>query len=139
MGRRNLPMYKIVAADSRSPRDGRFLEAVGAYNPRTEPAQIDLKEERVFYWLKRGAQPSDTVRSLLRRKGIMLKWHLLRKGADEDAIRAALEKWQMMQPEKATREADRKVRRAEIKRKKRKEAAEQPSSTEAAPPAEAQQ
>lgn len=69
----------------------------------------------------------------------MLKWHLLRKGADEDAIQAALEKWQMMQPEKATREADRKVRRAEIKRKKRKEAAEQPSSTEAAPPAEAQQ
>jgi small subunit ribosomal protein S16 len=139
MGRRNLPVYKIVATDSRSPRDGRFLETVGVYNPRTEPAQIDLKEERVFYWLKRGAQPTDTVRSLLRHKGIMLKWHLVRKGTDEETIRAALEKWQMTQPEKAKREADRKARRAEIRRKKRKEAVEQPSGGEATPPAEGQQ
>jgi len=103
------------------------------YNPRTEPAQIDLKEERVFYWLKQGAQPTDTVRSLLRHKGIMLKWHLMRKGADEATINAALDKWQMMQPEKAKRQADRKARRAEVRRKKRKEATEQKAGGETAP------
>ena len=64
MGKKKQPIYKIVAADSRSPRDGKFLEAVGIYNPLTNPHTIDLKEERVNYWLDSGAQPTNTVKSL---------------------------------------------------------------------------
>ena len=69
MGKKKQPIYKIVAADARSPRDGRFLEAVGLYNPLTEPHSVDIKEERVLYWLNKGAQPTKTVKSLLRQQG----------------------------------------------------------------------
>jgi small subunit ribosomal protein S16 len=133
-----LPAYKIVVADSRSPRDGRFIETIGIYNPRSEPPQVEVKEERVLYWLKRGAEPTDTVRSLLKRKGIMLKWHMMRKGADEATISTEIEKWQMAQPDKAQRQADRKVKLAEKRRKKRKESAEQKPGGEAAPAAVAE-
>ncbi len=118
MGKKKQPLYKIVAADSRAKRDGRFLEAVGSYNPRTNPMFIELKEERVYYWLERGAQPSDTVRNLLSRKGLWLKWHLKRKKADEATIAAAFEKWQMAQPLKLQKEHERKVRRKAVKKKK---------------------
>lgn len=65
------PFYRIVAADSRSPRDGRFIELLGTYNPCTNPAQVNLKEEEILKWLNNGAQPSDTVRNLLSKQGIM--------------------------------------------------------------------
>ena len=68
-GKKKHPIYKVVAADMRSPRNGRFIEAVGHYDPHAIPAKILVKEDRVEYWLKKGAQPSDTVRSLLRRTG----------------------------------------------------------------------
>jgi small subunit ribosomal protein S16 len=71
MGAKKRPSYRIVAADSRSPRDGRFIEAVGFYDPLTEPATVTLNEERVKHWLSVGAQPSDTVRDLLRRQGLV--------------------------------------------------------------------
>ncbi len=71
MGAKKRPSYRIVAADSRSPRDGRFIEAVGFYDPLTEPATVKLNEERVKHWLSVGAQPSDTVRNLLRREGLV--------------------------------------------------------------------
>jgi small subunit ribosomal protein S16 len=71
MGAKKRPSYRIVAADSRSPRDGRFIEAVGFYDPLTEPATIKVNEERVRHWLSVGAQPSDTVRDLLRRQGLV--------------------------------------------------------------------
>ena len=74
MGRRNRPFYRVVVADSRSPRDGRFLDIIGHYNPLTEPAAIDINEEKALEWLKRGAQPTDTVRSLLGKLGIMGKF-----------------------------------------------------------------
>ena len=83
MGRKKRPFYRIVAADSRSPRDGRFIETLGTYNPLTEPATVEVKEERIFYWLQNGAQPTQTVKNLLRRKGIWLKWDLMKHGADE--------------------------------------------------------
>lgn len=70
MGRRNRPFYRVVVADSRSPRDGRFIETIGHYNPLTDPATIDINEEKALKWLKCGAQPSDTVRSLLGKLGI---------------------------------------------------------------------
>ena len=64
------PVWRVVVADKRSPRDGRFIETIGRYNPQTEPSTIVLDEERVRYWLERGAQPSDTVKKLLRTQGI---------------------------------------------------------------------
>ena len=73
-GKKKHPIYKIVAADMRSPRDGRFIEAVGQYDPNVNPIFLTVKEERVLYWLRNGAQPTDTVRSLLQRKGVWLRW-----------------------------------------------------------------
>ncbi len=64
------PVWRVVVADQRSPRDGRFIETVGRYNPQTDPSTIVLDEERVRYWLGQGAQPTDTVRKLLRTQGI---------------------------------------------------------------------
>ena len=74
MGAKKKPFYRIVAADSRSPRDGRFIELLGTYNPQTNPAQVTIKEEEVLAWLNKGAQPTDTVRSLLSKEGIMKKF-----------------------------------------------------------------
>ena len=83
-GRKGSPFYHIVAADSRSPRDGRFIEKIGTYNPLTVPATIELNRDRAYEWLKNGAQPTDTVRAILRFKGVLLRKHLDRgvtKGA----------------------------------------------------------
>lgn len=70
MGARNNPIWRVVATDQRSPRDGRFIEVLGHYNPQTDPSTIDLNEERVRSWLAQGAQPSGTVKQLLKVKGI---------------------------------------------------------------------
>jgi small subunit ribosomal protein S16 len=70
VGSKKNPVYRIVAADSRSPRDGKFLEIVGRYNPQTDPSTIVLDEERIRDWLAKGAQPSETVRRLLKAKGL---------------------------------------------------------------------
>ena len=75
MGAKKRPFYRIVAADSRSPRDGSFIEVVGTYNPISEPAEIKVNEELAIKWLKNGAQPTDTVRNLLSKQGIMKKYH----------------------------------------------------------------
>ena len=74
MGAKKRPFYRIVAADSRSPRDGRFIELLGTYNPCTNQAQVNLKEEEILKWLNNGAQPSDTVKNLLSKQGIMKKF-----------------------------------------------------------------
>ena len=71
MGSKKRPFYRIVVADSRSPRDGRFIESVGTYNPLTEPETVTLEEESILGWLNNGAQPSDTVRNILSRQGVM--------------------------------------------------------------------
>lgn len=75
MGSKRRPFYRIVAADSRSPRDGRIIEAIGTYNPTTDPAQIRIDEELAVKWIKNGAQPSDTVRNILSKEGIMKRLH----------------------------------------------------------------
>ena len=75
MGAKKRPFYRIVAADSRSPRDGRFIEQVGTYNPITDPAEVKVDEEIALKWLKNGAIPTDTVRDLLSKQGIMKKFH----------------------------------------------------------------
>lgn len=75
MGSKKRPFYRIVVADSRSPRDGRFIESVGTYNPLTDPETVTLKEDQVMSWLNNGAQPSATVKNILSRQGIMKKFH----------------------------------------------------------------
>lgn len=87
-GRKGYAYYHIVIADSRAPRDGRFIERVGSYNPNTNPATIDLKFDRALYWVQTGAQPTDTVRNILSSEGVMMKKHLLggvKKGAFNEA------------------------------------------------------
>ena len=127
VGKKKMPVYHIVAADSRTARSGKFLEIIGRYDPLQSPLQVTTKEQRVFYWLKNGALPTDTVRSLFQRTGLWMKWGLMKKGADEAAIAAAMEQWQMGQVEKRQREEARKARRAAARRAKK------PAEGEAAP------
>ncbi|MCL1938889.1 MAG: 30S ribosomal protein S16 [Candidatus Azobacteroides sp.] len=87
-GRKGYAFYHIVIADSRAPRDGKFIERIGSYNPNTNPATIDLKFDRALHWLTVGAQPTDTVRNILSDEGVLLKKHLLggvAKGAFNEA------------------------------------------------------
>jgi small subunit ribosomal protein S16 len=77
-GRKKAPFYHIVVADSRAPRDGRFIEKIGTYNPMTIPATIDLDREKAYEWMNKGAQPTDTTRAIMRYKGIMYRIHLMR-------------------------------------------------------------
>ena len=80
MGAKKRPFYRIVASDSRSPRDGRFIETVGTYDPIVEPAEIKIDEEKALKWLKDGATPTDTVRNLFSKTGIMKKFHDEKRG-----------------------------------------------------------
>ncbi|MBK6545903.1 MAG: 30S ribosomal protein S16 [Saprospiraceae bacterium] len=83
-GRKKAPFYHIVIADSRSPRDGRFIEKIGIYNPITKPATVEIDRDKAFEWLMKGAQPTDTLNAILRYKGVLYRKHLSRgvsKGA----------------------------------------------------------
>ena len=87
-GRKSYAFYRIVIADARAPRDGRFTEKIGTYNPNTNPATVDLNFERALYWVETGAQPTDTVRNILSREGVYLMKHLkggVKKGAFDEA------------------------------------------------------
>ena len=96
-GRKNYAFYSIVIANAQAPRDGRFIEKIGTYNPNTNPATIDLNFERALHWVLVGAQPTDTVRNILSKEGVYLKKHLLggvKKGAfDEAAAESKFEAW----------------------------------------------
>ena len=95
-GRKGYAFYQIVIADSRAPRDGRFIERIGSYNPNTNPATVDLNFERALYWLQVGAQPTDTTRNILSREGVCLKKHLLegvKKGAFDEATETKFQAW----------------------------------------------
>jgi len=88
-GRKGYAYYHIVVADSRAPRDGKFIERIGSYNPNTNPATVDLNFDRALYWVQTGAQPTDTTRNLLSDKGVYMKKHLLggvRKGAFTEEV-----------------------------------------------------
>lgn len=153
-GRKKLAMYDVVVTDARAPRDGRFIEKIGTYNPLTVPASIVLNDDRAFHWLMNGAQPSDTVKAMLSYRGILMKKHLqigVIKGAlTQEQADSKLADWVKSKESKiqakrdtlsqskeaqakARKEAETKVReaRAEAIRKKQQVAAEQ-----AAAPAE---
>jgi len=93
IGRKKIPVYSIVAADQRNARDGRYIEDIGRYFPLREPAEVRLEEDRALYWLENGAQPSDTVRSILRRRGLLLHHHLKKKGESPGEIESAVEEF----------------------------------------------
>lgn len=155
-GRKKLARFDVVVTDSRSPRDGRFIEKIGTYNPLTNPATIELNEEKAFDWLMKGAQPSDVVKAMLSYRGIMMKKHLqigVIKGAiNQEAADKKLADWKQSKEAKiqskrdnlakskqdavkARKEAESKVReaRAEAIRKKQEAAA---AAATAAPAAE---
>ncbi len=159
-GRKGYAFYHIVVANSRAPRDGRFIERIGSYNPNTNPATIILDAEKALKWLNNGAQPTDTVRSILSREGVMLKKHLdggVRKGAlTQEQADAKLAAWKeekakkleqkrandtksKAEAAKARLEAEAKVNadRAEAIAKKQAEAAAAKAEAEAAAAAEA--
>lgn len=96
-GRKNYAFYPIVIADSRAPRDGKFIERIGSYNPNTNPATVTLNFERALYWVNVGAQPTDTVRTILSQEGVLLMKHLqggVKKGAfDEAEAQRRFEAW----------------------------------------------
>ena len=111
VGRKKQPSYRVVAAEKEAPRDGRFLEVVGFYNPRTEPSTINLKEDRVFDWLSKGAQPSDAVESLFRQMGTRDRFERFKAG---EAIETLLEEYQVVED---SRNVTSKTRTEEVKKK----------------------
>jgi small subunit ribosomal protein S16 len=142
MGKKKQPFYRIVAIDSRVARDGKYLDNIGTYNPRMEPAAVQLDSERVTYWLSKGAKPSDTVRSLLRRQGLLMRLHLQKLGMDEAQISEAMKQWEAQQAERQKRqEALREQKKRQRKAKKETEAAagggESPAPAPEAAPAQA--
>lgn len=151
-GRKGYAFYRIVIADSRAPRDGRFVERIGTYNPNTNPATVDLNFERALYWVETGAQPTDTVRNLLKSKGVYLMKHLktgVRKGAfDEAAAQIKFNAWKtakekgldavrdseakaMADAAAKELEAERKINEATAKKVAEKKAAEAAAKAEA--------
>ena len=119
-GRKNYAFYYIVVADSNAPRDGRFVEKVGTYNPNTNPATVDMNFDRALYWVMTGAQPTETVRNILSNEGVYLMKHLLggvKKGAfDEETAKQKLEAWKQEKENKLQGFAD--AKKAEKKAEK---------------------
>ncbi len=108
-GRKGYAFYAIVIANADAPRDGRFVEKIGTYNPNTNPATIDLNFDRALYWVQTGAQPTDTVRNLLSSEGVYMMKHLLggvKKGAfDEAAAQTKFDAWKAEKDQKASASA----------------------------------
>jgi small subunit ribosomal protein S16 len=109
MGKKKQPIYKVVAADSRAPRDGKFLEAIGLYNPLTDPSTIEINEERAMYWLNTGAQPTATVKSLLSKIGILLRRDLEKRGFSEGDVNSRMDEWFKMQEAKGNKRSAKKT------------------------------
>ena len=123
-GRKKVPIYKIVATDSRSRRDGRYLESLGQYRPSNEPGQkVQIKEDRALYWLGVGAQPSDTVRSLLSGEGILLKWHLEKKKIEPARASEIFTTWKTARDGKLAAHLDSKLAAANAREEAKRKAA----------------
>ena len=90
MGKKKQPTYRVVVADSRAPRDGRFIETIGFYNPRMDPPTVQIKEDRALYWLSQGAQPSDAVARLLKNQGALDRFARLKEGEDLESLLAEM-------------------------------------------------
>ena len=125
-GRKRYAFYHIVIADSRAPRDGRYIERIGSYNPNTNPATIDLDFDKALDWLNKGAQPTDTVRAILSYKGVLYKKHLqggVAKGAfDEAEADRRFQAWMTEKEAKIQAKVDRLANESEADKKKRLDA-----------------
>ena len=125
-GRKKLARFDVVVTDSRSPRDGKFIEKIGTYNPLTNPATIELNEDKAFDWLMKGAQPSDVVRAMLSYRGIMLKRHLaigVGKGAiTQEQAEQKLTTWKTTKDDKIQSKKDNVAKSKQDLAKARKEA-----------------
>ena len=99
VGAKKQPSYRIVVADARSPRDGRFIETIGFYNPRTEPETVTIKEERALYWLGVGGQPSEPVARLLKKQGTMARFERLKQGEPLETLLAEADEAVQAAPE----------------------------------------
>ena len=119
IGKKKQPIYKVVAADSRSPRDGKFLEAIGLYNPLTDPLTLEIKEDRAMYWLNVGAQPTDTVKSLLSQKGIILKKELQSRGLSDEKIQEEMDNWVKLREAKVKTKSSKKKSKSEADSKEK--------------------
>ena len=141
MGRKKRPFYRIVATDSRARRDGKYLEKIGVYNPLTEPTLVEIDRDLAFKWLEVGAQPSDTVKSLFSKQGIMFEWDLRRRGLSEEQVEAERAKWDAAQAEIRKKEEARlaMLKREEEKDSKKKPKAEAEPAAEEAQPAKTQE
>lgn len=136
VGLKNQPSYRIVAADKESPRDGRFLENLGHYNPRTEPSTVQIDESRLFHWLSHGAQPSDSVRKILNPLGTWDRWERFKAGEDLDSLLQEAEA-SIPEVDPRTRRDDLAAKRPAKKAEKKATApAEQPKPVEAVPAVE---
>lgn len=141
MGKKRQPIYKLVAADVRSPRDGRFIESFGLYNPKTEPSTVEINEERALYWLGVGAQPTTTVKNLLSAEGIFYKKELMKKGLSKEEVAKELEDWKSQREarisnvkakaEKAKAEAEKAKAKVKADEEKAKAEAEAKAKAEA--------
>ena len=120
-GHKGYAFYSIVIADVRAPRDGKFTEKIGTYNPNTNPATVDLNFERALYWVETGAQPTDTVRNILKREGVYMMKHLrggVKKGAfDEATLQQKFDAWKenKLKGFEAIREGEAKAKAAAVK------------------------
>jgi small subunit ribosomal protein S16 len=126
-GRKKLPIYQIVATDARARRDGAFLEILGQYAPKARPHKVELKEDRVAYWLSVGAQPTDTARSVISGTGLLHRLYLKKKGKSEDEINAEMQKWQEAKTARLQRNLQRKARRRRAKKEAEAKKSEQAS------------
>jgi small subunit ribosomal protein S16 len=136
-GRKKRPFYRIVVTDTRSPRDGRYLECLGTYEALTNPSAVKVEESRVNYWLDKGAVPSDTVRSLLKHKGILVRRNLKKRGFDEARLEEEVKKWEAFQADRSRRSSEktRVSKKAREKAAKASEAKTEASSASTEAPA----
>ena len=125
-GRKKLALYDVVVADARAPRDGRFIEKLGTYNPLTNPVTVDINDERAFHWVMNGAQPSDTVKAMLSYRGLLLRKHLqigVLKGAiTQEQADNKLAEWLKDKEAKIGAKTDKLVQSRQAETKARKEA-----------------
>ncbi len=139
VGARNQPSYRIVAADQRNPRDGRFLEILGHYNPRTEPATIQIDEARFYHWMKNGAQPSESVEKILKTTGTWDRWMRFKEGEPLEALLQESQAEQVSVDPRTRREdveSKRPSKKAQLKAEAGEgEATEEPSAVAAQPEA----
>lgn len=105
VGFRNQPSYRIVVAEKESPRDGRFLEIVGSYNPRSTPVLLEIKEDRIYHWLGKGAKPSESVNSLFRQTGLLDRFERSKKG---ESVEKLLEEAKTAHPKEIAKESTKK-------------------------------